>query len=394
MPEQQDRKEKPRRGRGEGQLEALPNGKYRARASACTDPRTGKRVRPSKVFALVSEARAWLRSQAVRRDRGAGGTTADTVAEWAAEWLAEQKAAVAHGSWRQYREHCELYVLPRLGARKLRDVTPDAVAAFRDALAAARAGHDPAGGTRKPAGPRKVLTTLSVLFGAAVRRGKLAANPCAGVKRPRKDHREVEVLTAGEVRAVLAQMEGRRYAPLYRLLFDSGARPAEVLALHWDDIDAAAGTVRVTKALERVKEPGEKGRWALKPPKTKASRRTVKLSPGTVSSLLSHRDRMAAEGRDTARGPVFVTEKGNWHGQGIMRKRFWAPALGRAGVPYRNPYATRHTCASLLLAAGVSVRAVSRRLGHEDILTTLRHYSHLLKDDDDRCAAAVGAILG
>ena len=54
----------------------------------------------------------------------------------------------------------------------------------------------------------------------------------------------------------------------------------------------------------------------------------------------------------------------------------------------------RHTHASALIAAGASIKAVSRRLGHADVAITLRVYAHLMPDDDVKLASQAGTLFG
>jgi len=59
------------------------------------------------------------------------------------------------------------------------------------------------------------------------------------------------------------------------------------------------------------------------------------------------------------------------------------------------PAATWHTCASLLLASGTSVKTVAERLGHANAATTLNHYAHVLPGEQQRATEKIeGALLG
>jgi integrase len=149
-----------------------------------------------------------------------------------------------------------------------------------------------------------------------------------------------------------------------------------------------AGRIRIKQALEEIS-----GKFRLKPPKSQAGNRTIRITPETVSALLAHRERMRAEGRDVDKGPVFVNQNGGWLSQPTLYRRSFCPALRKAGLAHVKPYVTRHTSATLLLREGVSIKAVSRRLGHEDEMVTLEHYLHFLPDDDDRAVAALSGLF-
>jgi integrase len=77
-----------------------------------------------------------------------------------------------------------------------------------------------------------------------------------------------------------------------------------------------------------------------------------------------------------------------------VRRDSFLPALKRARIPRLGLKDLRHTSATLLLAAGVNVKVVSERLGHEDIKTTLRHYAHVLPSMQGDAADAMDRLLG
>jgi integrase len=79
-------------------------------------------------------------------------------------------------------------------------------------------------------------------------------------------------------------------------------------------------------------------------------------------------------------------------GIAVTRTRFYA-LLKRAGLPRVRFYDLRHTCATLLLLAGVNPKIVSERLGHASVRITLDIYSHVLPDMQDVATAALDAVL-
>ena len=83
-----------------------------------------------------------------------------------------------------------------------------------------------------------------------------------------------------------------------------------------------------------------------------------------MDALRRHRQAMLAEGKDVEAGPVFVGPKGAYVNQSSFQRDSWRTALKRAGLKGFRFYDCRHTAASLLLAAGVSLRVVADRLGH------------------------------
>jgi len=181
-----------------------------------------------------------------------------------------------------------------------------------------------------------------------------------------------------QVKVLLEAAIGERFAAIYVLAIHTGLRQGELLGLKWEDVDLENGLIRVRRTLTRYK-----GRVLLSEPKTKRSRRTVRLTETAVDALREHLARqmtqMEALGdlyRD--QGLVFATQKGTLVNPSNLRKRSFAPLLEKAGLPSIRFHDLRHTCATLLLASNVNPKIVSEMLGHASIAITLDTYSHVL----------------
>ena len=77
-----------------------------------------------------------------------------------------------------------------------------------------------------------------------------------------------------------------------------------------------------------------------------------------------------------------------------LRSRSFARLLARAGLPPMRVHDLRHAAATLLMAEGVSIKAISEMLGHSDVRTTLRIYAHVLPTAQDQAADAWDRMLG
>jgi len=74
------------------------------------------------------------------------------------------------------------------------------------------------------------------------------------------------------------------------------------------------------------------------------------------------------------------------------RRRFWAPAIARAGLAPLRPHDMRHSAVSLWVAAGASPKEVASRAGHSSVVTVLDRYGHLLPGSEDRVNDALDAL--
>jgi integrase len=366
-----------RRGWGDGSYEQLPSGSWRATISLGVDP-AGKRVRATATFPEKPLALDWL---ARKRSERAGGSTVpsrQTLAQWLATWLPYKRERVEFATWEFYADRSTRH-LAHLGPVRLSDLSPARIVSWLTEL-------------RTTPGEKKLaLAVLRTTLEDAVRQEVIPSNPAKKVATPRARKRDVAVWTAAEARTFLAAADADHYAALWRLALDSGARPNELLALRWPDLDSAAGTVHVRRNLER----GPAGRPREKGPKTKRGDRLVLLAPSTVRVLAAHRAAMAAAGRDVESGPVFVgTIAGRWVRLAWLREYRWPRLLKRAGVPYIPVGHLRHTCATLLLAAGVSLQVVADRLGHETPMVTLKSYARFLPNQQGQARDAAERLFG
>ena len=165
-------------------------------------------------------------------------------------------------------------------------------------------------------------------------------------------------------------------------------RRGELLALRWQDVDLDRATLKVERSLEQTKAG-----LRFKSPKTRHSRRTVSLPPSAVAMLGQHRkDQLELRfqlgiGKHEPAALVFC----NHDGAPISPNSF-SVMWGRT-VPQVTFHALRHTHASALIAGGVDVVTISRRLGHSSPTITLSVYAHLFSETDTK-AAAIEKVLG
>jgi integrase len=177
------------------------------------------------------------------------------------------------------------------------------------------------------------------------------------------------------------------------LAVTTGLRQGELLGLKWDDIDLEIGTLQVRRTLTTAKDGP-----VLSVPKTKGSRRTVRLAQTALEALRSHLERQLEEidqASDLWRenGLIFASEIGEpLSRQHITAHRFKS-LLKRAGLPEIRFHDLRHTCATLLLSKNVNPKVVSEMLGHASIAITLDTYSHVLPNMQERAAKAMEDAL-
>ncbi len=189
----------------------------------------------------------------------------------------------------------------------------------------------------------------------------------------------MQCLDRSEAFRFLAAAESDRYHALWELLAVGGLRPGEALGVKWGDISGNAITVQ--RALVTGGE-----NWQVSDTKTNGSRRSKSLVASTVKAFQTHRRRQAEEklraGADYRDNDfVFATETGlPLDIQHVTRQHFHK-VLKRAGIEKKvRLYDLRHTAATLMGYAGLSLKEISEQLGHSTIRLTADTYSHVLPD--------------
>lgn len=175
--------------------------------------------------------------------------------------------------------------------------------------------------------------------------------------------------TLDEFNTFIPHVSEFEFNVLFRLLYITGCRKGEALALEWSDIDFKKRTVSITKNLTRK---SSESTFAITTPKNSSSDREVDI-PESLCKLL----KILKESQETG---TFVFGDNKPFAERTIDRRF-ATACDLAGVPKIRIHDLRHSCASLLISKGISIVAVSQRLGHTNIEQTLNTYSHMMPSD-------------
>lgn len=253
--------------------------------------------------------------------------------------------------------------------------------------------HD--GGALSPRTVVHAHRVLSKAFNDAVKAEILPRNVASVVSPPKSEDVELEILSVVQVADVMAKLRHVALYPIVVVALATGLRRGEILALQWGDIDFETGRLRVERSLEQTKG----GVIRVKPPKTKRGRRNVSLPVDAVALLRRHRAsqlelRLAlGMGKPPEDAWVFGHIDGTTRSPRAVSEE-WTRNVDSLKLPKVTFHALRHTHASALIAAGVDVLTISRRLGHGSAAITLKVYGHLFSNTDDNAAAIINTVLG
>ncbi|MGW2547227.1 tyrosine-type recombinase/integrase, partial [Kitasatospora sp. NPDC001574] len=258
------------------------------------------------------------------------------------------------------------------------------------------APHDPPGRTRRGYAAKTIRDhhgLLSAILASATKgqHPLRRYNPCADTTLPRADDSDTEektFLEHWEAGLVLRHLAADAI-DLVQVLLGTGLRWGEATALQVRDLDYVNN--RPVLRVSRTWKEDENGKRFTGPPKSVKSRRTLVLTP-YLASILSR----AARGKRQTDLLFVAVEGGAWL-PGTFRRLRWLPAIeaARADGMMKQPrmHDCRHTHAAWLVARNVPLPAISARLGHESIQTTIDEYGHLLAILDDDLVAAVALSM-
>ena len=313
-----------------------------------------------------------------------------------------------------YEELLKTYVYPEIGAMKLSDVTPLHIQAIVDRI------HKK---ELSVSAMKNAVTAASSVFSCALKKHMILDNPCDSrrIDYPEKKEagEKLQYFTADQATAFLSSLgepmeirheetvrkngrhipawtEQREVNPQWRVYFYlsifGGFRRGEVVALKWSDLDFKARTVTIQRAARKMQ-----GKVIIKQPKTKSGIRTIVL-PDVCFELLG--ELMASRQILSPDGWVFVRRDGIsmiWpDSPGHFFKKYiltYNQIHPDAPLPLIRLHDLRHTQATLLLAYGVDIETVRKRMGHSRASVTLDVYGHALEEMDRSAADVLGRIL-
>jgi integrase len=210
---------------------------------------------------------------------------------------------------------------------------------------------------------------------------------------PPVQRHEIGPLTPEQAQLLIKNAAEDRLRALWITALGTGMRQGELLGLRWEDVDLAAGRLRVRHTLGRVD-----GKLTLLEPKTERSRRTVMLPSVVVLAHRGHRtrqknERLVAGSHWVDSGHVFTTTIGTPIEAGAVWHAFHA-ALDRAELPSSRFHDLRHAAATFALSQGFTLEDVKQLLGHSSIVLTSNTYGHVLEERQRKVARGMDAVLG
>jgi integrase len=314
-----------------------------------------------------------------------------TLAEWVRQsWLPVIKSRVKPSTFASYRSNMETHVLPALGSRALQQLTAPLLNAFYAELLARGNGRRPL----SPKTVRYIHATIHKALADAVDAGVAQRNVAERAKPPRPNRqatRGIQCWEPAELARFLERVRGMRLEAAWRLAAMTGMRRGEILGLRWSDIDLDHARLSVRHAVVSV------GYDVLESTPKSHQARVIELDPETVQLLRRRREKQRLEHANWGEGyrenDLVVTKE---NGEPIHPHSFsqaFERIVAQAGVRRIRLHDLRHTHATIAVKAGVPVKVISERLGHESPAFTLKQYAHVLPGMQAQAAAQVADLV-
>lgn len=295
--------------------------------------------------------------------------------EFTETWFAERQVEWRASYADTVRISLDLHLLPAFGSRPIAEITKADILAFRGRLV-----HRPGQGGRTTLSPSRVnhiMTPLRMILVEAASRHNFVS-PWRGIKPLKEPRTEADPFTLEEVQRILSAVRPD-FRDYYTVRFLTGMRTGEIDGLRWKNVDFARRQILVREAVVG-------GKMVLT--KTDGSQRAIQMNDLVFEALMAQRAVTGHFG-----GYVFCNRTGAPLQHRNVTNRVWYPLLRLLRLPERRPYQTRHTAATLWLAAGENPEWIARQLGHTTTEMLFRVYSRFVPNLTRRDGSAFERFL-
>lgn len=261
-------------------------------------------------------------------------------------------------------------IIPFFGNMILSDITPATVRKWQNGLITYK---DSTGKGYSETYLRTLHGQLSSIFNFACKYYGLKENPCqkAGCIGSWKSN-EMSIWTLDQFHSFIKAVSDKPMSRAgFLILYYTGMRIGELLALEVCDIDMEEGKISITKSCQRIQ-----GNVVITPPKTPKSNRTVSIPMNLCKEIQEYINKLYKASKHER---LFKFSRGYFEKE-IKR------GANIAGLKPIRLHDMRHSHASLLIELGFAPLVIADRLGHEDVSTTLNIYSHLFPNKRDEVA--------
>jgi len=289
----------------------------------------------------------------------ADGAPLPTFAEFARVWVAENEVAWRRSNRKTVDDILRSHLLPVFGEKGVGQITKADILTFRSTLAKVPGRKAETLSAKRI---NAIMAPLRQILNEAADRFDFTT-PFRNIKPLKVQRSDVEPFTLEEVQKIIATVrtDFRNY---YTVRFFTGMRTGEIDGLKWKYVDFARRQILVRETIVAGEEDTTK---------TEGSQREIQMSQLVFDALVAQ-----AKATQGTSAYVFCSGNGQPLDHNNVTKRVWYPLLRYLDLRQRRPYQTRHTAATLWLAAGENPLWIARQLGHSSTEMLFKVYGRFV----------------
>lgn len=288
-------------------------------------------------------------------------------------WLEEKKPEWRDSQISNVEDIFRIYLIPHFGNVPLNTISKAKIMTFRGKLV--KDGNN--GRTLSASRINHIMTPLRMVLTEASERFNFDS-PWKNIKPLSEPKSNVSPFTLDEVMLIINNVRAD-YKPYYIVRFFTGMRTGEIDGLPWKNIDFERRQIIVDQAVVN---------GVIGETKTSGSNRIIQMNQLVYDALIGQQSLTKRQSEF-----VFCTKAGTPLNHRNVTKRVWYPLLRYLELDKRNPYQSRHTAATLWLAAGESPEWIAAQMGHSNTKMLFTVYSRYVPNLTRQDGSALDKLL-
>lgn len=357
----------------------VKNGKYYAVLNVYENGKRKKKWINSELPEKGNKRRAeqFLREKLAEYDRMEGIVRSDTLfSDYIRIWLEQTARKVDVITMQGYRALADRHILPYFDAAGILLAKVDYKTLQKYIDVKHTSGRLDGQGGLSPKSLRHHRNIITQVLDMAVQNKLILSNPCQFIVLPQLERYDSSYYSVDQVKILFAALKDDPMLPLIKITVLYGLRRSELLGLQWDSIDFDRQTMTIRHTVAKVTEVVAKDKT-----KNASSRRTFPLTKEATEIFRAakwqeEQNRIAFGSQYKENSYVFKWPDGHTYSPDYISHRF-NDLLKKHNLPHIRFHELRHSCASMLIVMGWSLKDVQEWLGHADIKMTANIYSHI-----------------
>lgn len=324
-----------------------------------------KKKKQKRGFKTKKEALEWESSFKL----SANANMDMTLGSFVEVYFRDKNGELKERSKKNKRYMIEAHILPYFEKKPMNTITPSDIIQWQNTIR--EKGYS-------QTYLRMIQNQITALFTHASNIYNLANNPCKKVKRMGKsDADRLDFWTKEEYEQFISTIDkGSRYYLMFEILFWTGCREGEMLALTKSDINFINNQISITKTYYRIER-----RDVITSPKTEQSVRVIDIPEFLTKEIKEYIDKLYKLPENERLFPIVA--------EALQHKL--QRQIKKAGVKKIRVHDIRHSHVAYLINQGVQPLIIKERLGHRDIKVTLNTYGHLYPNQQREIADMLNA---